>query len=147
MPGGSRWAALLASAVGLLFLASPTLAEVCDKERPDWSPADGPVTMLGETLGFLSSPIGLALMGMVLAAFLVNKLWTSLVCGFVMAMLAVAFLGEALQPIEIALAARQEGCTASPLLTALILLVLAPLLVWRSWRTRRGRKRSNRRSG
>ena len=35
----------------LLVVAMPAsaAAEVCDKERPGWSPADGPVGQLGET--------------------------------------------------------------------------------------------------
>jgi len=39
----------------LLATATPAIAEVCDKDRPHWSTADGPVSQWGEALYFLTT--------------------------------------------------------------------------------------------
>jgi hypothetical protein len=39
--------------IAYALMASPAAAEVCDKVRPGWSPADGPATMVTELMQFL----------------------------------------------------------------------------------------------
>ena len=49
----------------VLFMASPVFAEVCDKERPRWNPADGRVNVFEELYFFFTSPVGIGLIALI----------------------------------------------------------------------------------
>lgn len=102
---------LARSLIALACIAAPlpALAEVCDKERPNW---DGlPVSGLAEALSLFSSPAGLVLLAasaLVIrfrnqwAALITMLLWTGLISVITM-----------IDPTGINEAARAEGCTGS----------------------------------
>jgi len=93
-------------------MASPALAEVCDKERPDW---DGiPVTLESEALALFLSPAGLFLLGALAVAVLFrHAMGTAIV-----ALLWSFFISFIVWPDPTGLrgARISEGCEAQPTL-------------------------------
>ena len=115
----------------VMFLAeSPAMAEVCDKQRPDWNPADGPVSQFGEFVHFLGTPIGILVGLLTLVAVLLRVRWLS-VTAAVLLVLAIALRIEGwFDPFDITLAeaAYREGCQNSPLLTVVALAMMIVVL-------------------
>ncbi|MCO4776996.1 MULTISPECIES: hypothetical protein [Lentibacter] len=93
-------------------MASPALAEVCYKERPDW---DGiPVTLESEALALFLSPAGLFLLGALAVAVLFrHAMGTAIV-----ALLWSFFISFIVWPDPTGLrgARISEGCEAQPTL-------------------------------
>ena len=93
-------------------MASPALADVCDKERPDW---DGvPVTLESEALALFLSPAGLFLLGALAVAVLFrHAMGTAIV-----ALLWSVFISFIVWPDPTGLrgARISEGCEAQPTL-------------------------------
>ena len=91
-------------------MASPALAEVCYKERPDW---DGiPVTLESEALALFLSPAGLFLLGALAVAVLFrHAMGTAIV-----ALLWSFFISFIVWPDPTGLrgARISEGCEAQP---------------------------------
>lgn len=55
--------------------STPVAAEVCDKVRPAWNPANGPVTQFEDLALFLTEPIGLIVLGLAVATVFLRKIW------------------------------------------------------------------------
>ncbi|MGH1458072.1 MAG: hypothetical protein ACRBBT_04140 [Paracoccaceae bacterium] len=129
--------ALLAPAV-LLLGAGPALAEVCDKERPNWSPDQGPANGLTETYHVFTTAPGLVLLALLAAALYFKRpsLWTpvALVAGL-LAMLTWA--GAKLDPTGFHQMARAEGCVAQPTLPIAILAAISVIAIIQSLRPAR----------
>jgi hypothetical protein len=94
----------------ILFLATatPAMAEVCEKTRPGWSPADGPVTALGEALVFAMTPAALLLIVGVGAGWYFRQ--QLVLSAVVLASLVFAF--PRIWPVnpDLLAAASAEGC-------------------------------------
>ena len=109
LPRGERgkWCGMIA---GVLFLesAGPALAEVCDKVREGWDPADGPVGFWGEALSWLLSIPGVFLLCLTLAVILVGWRWLSL--GAAILPLGFAILLVIGSDNEVMRFAMDEGC-------------------------------------
>ena len=57
------------------LMAAPAYAEVCDKERPRWDPASGPLSQFREAYFSFSSFLGLWLIAFIVVVFLSQKRW------------------------------------------------------------------------
>lgn len=121
----------------MMFTAVPAVAEVCDKMRPDWNPADGPAGAFGEAITLLTSPWALLTIAFIVAAYFLRQailahaaiaLATSL-----MVVLAVIPLLIASPILE---AARTEGCVGPGYLrffVGALILAAAIFVMKREW--------------
>lgn len=113
-----------------LLLMSPAYAEVCDKVRPNWNPENGRVTQYEEILYFFSTPFGAGLLALIIVAFFIKKFWFSFVCSLAILLTALIifadwfWLGD-----TVANYAYLEGCLVSPIITCVILFVIAASLI------------------
>jgi len=108
-------------------------ARACENTRPNWSAADGPMTMLGETLHIVtgSGVIGLFVL-MALAARFKNRWFTWVVCACAF---GAAFLyynawtaADPKSPFRVSI---EEGCVGAPYGGIAILVVTAlALIAW-----------------
>ena len=116
------------------LMASPALAEVCVKQRPDW---DGvPATIQSEALVLFLSPIGLFLLGALAVAVLFrHAMGTALV-----ALLWSFFISFIIWPDPTGLRSARisEGCEAQP---TLFIVVSAALCLAAVLYAHRGEKR------
>lgn len=103
------------------------LAEVCDKVRPLWNPAEGPAGALNEALHFATIPVSLVLLLATAIALRFRSSWGGLaaVCGW-SALVFVIVFGDAQDPTGIVPMARAEGCIGSP---ALFIALVAAICV------------------
>lgn len=120
------------TAAALLLLPTPALAEVCDKLRPGWALADGPVGLLGETIFVLSSFPGLVVLAFLAFGLARPNLWISTACA-VPALVFGALLALS-QGTEGARQAMAEGCVGNAFPIALALIALGALTILRAWR-------------
>ena len=124
-----------------LAAPAPAIAEVCDKERPAWSPQDGPVSPLGDLAVFFSDPLGLTVLAMAAACSLLRKTWfTVLVITFLITVVALLTITW-LEDYHIKSAAVSEGCLTSPVLTGLTLVALSVFLAFASRRAARATRK------
>jgi hypothetical protein len=98
----------------LLATASPALAEVCDKTRPGWAAANGPVSAPGELLVFATTPAALLLVLALSAGWYFRQ---QLLLSAVM-LAALVFIIPQRWPVnpDLLNAARTEGCVGPPTL-------------------------------
>ncbi|MFX0542914.1 hypothetical protein ACEWPM_014430 [Roseovarius sp. S4756] len=95
-----------------LLVPGAALAEVCDKERPDW---DGvPVTMLGEAIILFSTPAALILLAASAIAVMARSPWGALVLCVLWS--GLTMMVAAADPTGLRAQALAEGCLASPAL-------------------------------
>ena len=113
----------------LLFWAQPLFAEVCDKERPDWSPLDSPQTAISELVMFLTGPIGIFISLMTIANLCLNTRWFSIFMLGLSLLLTFSIMVESSN--HITLAAIREGCMASPVLFILFLIAICDANLWK----------------
>ena len=110
---------LIQSTLIALAAPAPAIAEVCDKERPDWNLQDGPVSQLDDLGLFFSDPLGLTVLAMAGACILFRKTWfTALVITFLITVVALLTISWS-EDYHIKSAAVSEGCMTTPVLTAL----------------------------
>lgn len=135
----ARGAQVLGVAAAVALPASSALAEVCDKERPDWAPADGPVGQLGETIGILagllSSGPGIAILAVLLLPLLWRNRGLSLASAALAALMAFGLAAAWLERDPVYEAALAEGCRTAPILPIALLALLC------LWMLRRGLSR------
>lgn len=113
----------------------PAAAEVCDKVRPDWAAADGPVGALAELAYVLTSPVGLILLGLVALALFWPRRWVAVIVALpVLALAGLLFLARG---AEIAGLAMAEGCIGGIGPTVALLVLIAAAVLVRGFRARR----------
>ena len=116
----------LGLATALLLCGSPAVAEVCDKERPDW---DGlPASALSEAISLFGSPVGLVLLAATAFAIRFRSTWGGLavtVCWTIFVSIVVQY-----DPTGIRQQAMKEGCLGEPTLfiAAAIAICIATIL-------------------
>ena len=125
----------------LLVVTMPTsaAAEVCDKARPRWSPADGPVGQLGETFFTFTTTPGIVLMALLAISLLIRVRWLFIlnaVLTFLFGFLLVLNWRYVDDMHEITRAAVAEGCITAPFLPVAILAALFVLMAYRTVRPR-----------
>jgi len=120
----------------LALLPSAALAEVCDKERPDWNPAHGPATGLDELVFLFTSLPGLGMLGAITLAALTGQKRYFAITALFSALIGAAQWITVTAPDELTRAAISEGCVgpqtlpiaACAILTSTALVFLA--LLW-----------------
>ena len=115
---------------------SPAFAEVCDKARPNWT--GEPTSALGELIHYIYTPQGLVVAGILAVALLTQLRYTAIAGAAVALSLAGLAVYEHFLAVEIAQAARAEGCVGPPWLVVPALLACAALMLVFA-RPRRGR--------
>ena len=124
-------------AMSTVMTPSSAIAEVCDKERPLWTPRDGPVGPLDAFLPLATSLSGIALAGFFVAAVSFGwRLAYALSAGIAISMILQTstqwFDVGGLDPIRAS--AIREGCMYPPWLNLSLLCALA---LWSIWQFRR----------
>ena len=127
-PIGNRAAALCAGLAAAL--PWPALAEICDKARPGWSGADGPVGQLGETVHTFMTLPGLIVIALVVASLLIRRRWLFIVTAIVTFLLASLLAASWVTTHPIQTAALADGCLAQPILPTAILAALCVLMFY-----------------
>ncbi len=117
----------------LFLLPTAALAEVCDKQRPNWDPALGPATGLDELVFLFTSLPGLGILGaLTLAALTGQKRY------FAITALFSTLVGAALSlpPDDLTLAAIAEGCVGPqtlPIATCAAIAALSLMFLALLW--------------
>lgn len=110
----------------LLLSATPSFAEVCDKERPSWIPSDGPVSQFEHLISFLTTPSGVISIVLIIAALFFRNLWLSTFSALMLWMFAAGYLEIWFWWRDpVVLAAYREGCIGAPFLTTVLLISTA----------------------
>ena len=111
---------------GLILSTLPGLAwaEVCDKERPDWIPENGPATGLDELLFLFMSLPGLGILGaLTLAALTAQKRYFATAAVFSL-VIGVGYYLNSISPDDITRAAIAEGCVGPQTLPVLACVII-----------------------
>ena len=120
-------------ATSTVMMSSSAIAEVCDKERPLWTPSDGPVGPLDTFLPLATSLSGIALAGFLIAAVSLGwRLAYALSAGIAISMILQTstqwFDVGGLDPIRAS--AIREGCMYPPWLNLFLLVAVVLLSIW-----------------
>jgi hypothetical protein len=119
--------------IALFLMASPAMAEVCDKQRPGWTPADGPATMFTELVQFLVwGGGGVVVLGLILGLYFRKTIVLNAVL-LVSLIMAVPYIWP-LDP-ETRYFAMTEGCIGAPTLVLGVLgLIWVAALIGALWK-------------
>ncbi|WP_372613536.1 hypothetical protein [Aquicoccus sp.] len=116
-----------------LLLALPVTAQadgVCETERPEWSPADGPMTGLDELFHIATTLPGLGIIGAFTLALLGGRSIYFAVAALFSGIVALGLWYESrIDPTGLHEAARSEGCVGdyTPTVWTLVALCLIAL--------------------
>ena len=113
-------------------------AEVCDKARPRWSPADGPVGQLGETFFTFTTTPGIVLMALLAISLLIRIRWLFVLNAVLTFLFGFVLVLDWSHMDDILRFAVAEGCIAASVLPIAILAVLFVLMAYRAVRPRPG---------
>ena len=116
-------------------LATPVWAEVCDKQRPEWNPADGQMTGFGEAYYLFTSLPGLAILGAVVLAATggVRIYW--LLAALFSGAVAAALVAVRNDPTGLTELARIEGCVGPATIPVTICAAIAAVTLIIFFRT------------
>lgn len=130
-------------AIAITMIAStPAVAEVCDKVRPAWKPADGPVTQFGDLALFFFEPLGLIVLVFAIAAVLLRKIWfTVFVVTLLVAIIALN-ISTWVEADDVTNFAISEGCIAAPVLTTITLVAICAIISVATWHSSRRRRQA-----
>ena len=111
------------------------MAEVCDKVRPDWRTADGPVGAVAQLGYVLTSPVVVILLGLVALALIWPRRWLAVIVALlVLALAGLLFLARGAEIAQLAMA---EGCIGGIGPTVTLLVLIAAAVLVRGFRARR----------
>ena len=119
----------------LLLAPAPAWAEVCGTERPGW---DGsPVSMVGEAVTLILSPLGIILLVATLLALRTRSQWGGV--AVVIGWTGFATILTVADPTGLRDLARAEGCVGSPtLFIALAAAISVATILYTAPRKREG---------
>lgn len=124
----------------LLLLPARAAAQVCEVQRPDWSPEMGPATAADELLYLFTSLPGLGIIGALVLALLTRQKRYFAVAALFSALISAALHLQSTRPDADTRAAIAEGCvgdaSAAVLVTALIAAGSVAALGWLWLRSR-----------
>ena len=126
----------LLCALLVLAMTGAAAAEVCDKERPGWSRADGPVGQLGETFFTFTTTPGIVLVALLAISLLIRVRWLFVLNAVMTFLFGFALALNWIDMHEITRAAVAEGCVTAPVLPVAILAALFVLMTYRAVRPR-----------
>ncbi|WP_299734018.1 hypothetical protein [uncultured Tateyamaria sp.] len=122
--------------------STPAAAEVCDKVRPAWNPADGPVTQFDDLALFFIEPLGLIVLVLAIAAVLLRKIWfTVFVVTLLVATIALN-ISTWVEADDVTNFALSEGCIAAPVLTTTTLVAICAIFSVATWHSSRRRRQA-----
>ena len=122
--------------------STPAAAEVCDKVRPAWNPADGPVTQFEDLALFFIEPLGLIVLVLAIAAVLLRKIWfTVFVVTLLVAIIALN-ISTWVEADDVTNFALSEGCIAAPVLTTTTLVAICAIISVATWHSSRRRRQA-----
>jgi hypothetical protein len=126
-PVGARrhTASLVLGLAGALLPAAPAFAAVCDNIRSDWSPGDGPIGALGDTIFMSQTGFGLVTATLLVMGLVVRHRWIRLVASGGLALMAIPLLLEWWKMPPLFREALAEGCLGLPYVTIAVLLALS----------------------
>lgn len=125
-----------------IIASTPAAAEVCDKVRPAWNPADGSVTQFEDLALFVIEPLGLIVLGVNIVAVLLRKVWfTAFVVTLLIAIIALN-ISTWIEADDITNFAISEGCIAAPVLTTITLIAICAIISVTTWHSSRRRKQA-----
>lgn len=126
-PTGARrcTVGLVLGLAGVLIPAAPAFAAVCDKIRPDWSPNDGPIGALGDTIFMSQTGFGMVAATFLVMGLVVRHRWIRLVASGGLALMAIPLLLEWWKMPPLYREALAEGCLGLPYVTIAVLFVLS----------------------
>ena len=104
------------------LVASPAFAEVCDKERANWSGEK--IGMFGEFANFYLSYLGVFVILTFAVALFFQRTWLFAMVAILNLGLASVLIAEWWVPFEVRTAAITEGCVGSP-----VLIIFTSLLI------------------
>ncbi len=122
-----------------VIASTPVAAEVCDKVRPDWNPADGPVNQLEDLALFFVEPLGLLVLALTLAAVLLRKAWLAAIVVTLLVAIVGLSISTWIEADDVTDFAILEGCIAAPILTNITLIALGTIILVTTWRGSRSR--------
>ncbi|MEL7167096.1 MAG: hypothetical protein AAGL96_16635 [Pseudomonadota bacterium] len=118
----------------LALIATPLLAEVCDKERPDW---DGVTeTAWSEAFTLFLSPLGLLLVALSVVAVQFRWQWTGLAT--ILGWTAFITIVTMADPTGLRADAMAEGCIGPPTLFIALAAAICVMIVLRTKPRRAG---------
>jgi len=112
--------------IALALCPTAVIAEVCDKERPNWDGTQA--SAFTEALALFSTPLGLILILSTAVAFTLRNAWLGL--GTVVGWTGLVTIAVSKDPTGIQESAIAEGCTGPPTLfiAAAIAICIATIL-------------------
>lgn len=124
--------------LALALCPTAAIAEVCDKERPFWSRADGPASAWDELIGLSTLPISLALISLAGLALLTRWRILFALTGLLWAGLALRVIAEHYGPIrdDARYFAINEGCIGPPHLFIALAIAICGSMVYGALRPR-----------
>ncbi|MDX8355656.1 hypothetical protein SLH47_25130 [Cognatiyoonia sp. IB215182] len=125
-----------------MMASTPAVAEVCDKVRPAWNPANGPINQFEDLALFFIEPLGLIVLVLTIAAILLRKIWlTAIVVALLFAVTALN-ISTWIEADDVTNFAISEGCIAAPVLTTITLIAICAIILTNTWRSSRRRKQA-----
>ncbi len=127
VPAGPRHLAsvVIGLACALLPAAPAFAAAVCDKIRPDWSPGEGPIGAVGDTIFMAQTGFGLVAASLLVMGLVVRHRWIRLVASGGLALMAIPLLLEWWKMPPLYRDALAEGCLGLPYVTIAVLFILS----------------------
>ncbi len=114
-------------------LPTTSAAEVCDKQRPLWSPEDGTATAVDELIAVITSSVGLALIALTLIAMLAGRRWLKIMSSGLWGLMTLGQLAS-FYTDGVHLGAIQEGCIGPIYLSIGVCAAICILMAWASRR-------------
>lgn len=112
-----------------LLVASPAFAEVCDKERPAWSPQNGPINQFDDLVLFFIEPVGLTVLMLSAVAILLRRTWFAVLTIIVVLVVIALKVSTWLEGDAITTFAYSEGCLVPPVMTSIALALIVIILM------------------
>ena len=125
-----------AIAVGMTA-STPAVAEVCDKVRPAWNPANGPINQFEDLILFFIEPLGLIVLGLTIAAILLRKIWLTAIVITLLFAVAALNISTWIEADDVTNFAILEGCITAPVLTTTVLIAICAIILTTTWRRSR----------
>ena len=125
-----------------MIASTPAVADVCDKVRPAWNPADGPINQFEDLALLFIEPLGLIVFALTIGAVFFRKIWlTAIVVTLLIAIVALN-ISTWIEADDVTNFAISEGCIAAPVLTTITLVAICAIISVTTWQSSRRRKRA-----
>ncbi|MDX8355371.1 hypothetical protein [Cognatiyoonia sp. IB215182] len=128
---------------GGVIASTPAAAEVCDKVRPGWNPADGPINQFEDLTLFFIEPLGLIVLVLTVAAVLLRKTWIASITVTLLFAIMVLNISTWIEADDVTNSANSEGCITAPILTTTTLIAISAIILTTTCRSSLRRLKSH----